>query len=304
MKGWTRTTPRKHMLFVPANKPANFRDVPIYHPDTVMFDLEDAISFSEKDSSRIMLREMLKTIDYNTYGIEVSVRINGIGTPWYELDIAACIEGGVNMIRLPKTESADDIKQTVALLEKYEAQFQADKTLIFVAIESAKGVLNANEICEASERVVGIALGGADYLVDIHGTKTAPNRQELLYGRQHLIHVAHAHKIDVFDVIYGNTADEQGFLEETKYVFGLGFTGKSCIHPNQVRLINQLICPTPEQVKYAVGMVNAFNESVKKGQGVFLYQGTMVDKPIVEKQQEIVALAKEFNLLKGDEINE
>ncbi|ATG97746.1 HpcH/HpaI aldolase/citrate lyase family protein [Mesoplasma lactucae] len=304
MNGWKRTTPRKSMLFVPANKPANFRDLPIYKPDTVMFDLEDAISFSEKDATRILLREMLKEIDYNDYGIEVCVRINGIDTPWYEQDIAAVIEGGVDMIRLPKTESADDVLKTVALLEKYEKQFNKGKTLIAAAIESAQGVLKAEEIVAASDRVQVLALGGADYLVDLHGSKIPPHRTELLYGRQHLIHVARAAKIDVFDVIYGNTADEEGFKEDVKYSFALGFSGKSCIHPNQVRLINDVIRPTADEVEYAVAMVNAFNDSVKKGLGVFLFRGTMVDKPIVEKQQEVVALAKEFNMLKGDEINE
>ncbi|KAJ3619915.1 hypothetical protein Zmor_008672 [Zophobas morio] len=206
------------------------------------------------------------------------------------------------MIRLPKAETAEDVKQVVEVMEKYEKQFGADKILLFVAIESALGVLNAREIAQASDRVVGIALGGMDYLVDLKGAKL-PNREELLYARQHLIHVARSLKIDVFDVVYGNTSDEEGFKKEFIFAKGLGFSGKTVIHPNQIRYINDVLRPTTAQLEYAVEMVKAFNESVKKGVGVFLFRGNMVDKPVVEKQMEVVDLAIEFGMIKGDEIN-
>ncbi|KAJ3632084.1 hypothetical protein Zmor_024801 [Zophobas morio] len=206
------------------------------------------------------------------------------------------------MIRLPKAETAEDVAQVVSVMEKYEKQYGADKILLFVAIESALGVLNAREIAQASDRVVGIALGGMDYLVDLKGAKL-PNREELLYARQHLIHVARSLKIDAFDVVYGNTGDEEGFKKEFIFAKGLGFSGKTVVHPNQIRYINDVLRPTEAQLEFAVEMVKAFNESVKKGVGVFLFRGNMVDKPVVEKQMEVVDLAIEFGMIKGDEIN-
>lgn len=302
MVGWKRIKPRKHMLFLPADKPAMYRDVIMYKPDTVMFDLEDAISFGEKDSARILLREVLKEIDYNKYGIEVCVRVNGMDTQWFDQDVKACIQGYANMIRLPKVETTDDVKVAVSCIEKYEKEFnKKDKTLIFIAIESTLGVLNAREIAQASDRIVGIALGGMDYLLDLKGSRLK-NREELLYARQHLIHVGRSLKIDVFDVVYGNTSDKEGFIEEFKFVKGLGFNGKSVIHPNQITLINKIFEPTPEEIEYAIEMKKAFDDSVKKGMGVFLFRGNMVDKPIVEKQLEVIELAKDFGLINKGEI--
>lgn len=298
MKGWIRSKPRKHMLFVPADKPAMYRDVIIYKPDTVMFDLEDAVSYDEKDTSRILLREVLNEIDYNKYDIEVCVRVNGMDTQWFDDDVKAAIQGNVNMIRLPKVETVDEVKFAVECIEKYEKEFKkSDKTLIFIAFETALGVLNARDITQASDRIVGIALGGMDYLLDIKGSKL-PNREELLYARQHLVHVARSLKIDAFDVVYGNTSDKEGFIKEFKFVRGLGFSGKSVIHPNQISLINKVCEPTPAEIEYAMEMKKEFDKSVKMGLGVFLFRGNMVDKPVVAKQLEVIELAKDFGLIK------
>lgn len=302
MQGWKRTKPRKHMLFLPADKPAMYRDVMMYKPDTVMFDLEDAVSFSEKDSARILLKEVLKDIDYNKFNIEVCVRINGIETEWYEDDLRTCVEAGVNMIRLPKAETKEDIIKTVSLLEKYEKEFNRDEIFLFVAIESAKGVLNAFEIASASPRVKGIALGGMDYILDLKASRL-PNREELLYARQHLVHVARCLKIDVFDVVYSNTADDEGFINEFIFVKSLGFTGKSVIHPNQIRLINEIYKPTEQQLEYAIEMWKEFQRQMKKNVGVFLFRGNMVDKPIVEKQIEVIDLAKDFGMISEEDLH-
>ncbi|AOG60986.1 citrate lyase subunit beta / citryl-CoA lyase [Spiroplasma helicoides] len=301
MKGWKLNRSRRHMLFVPADKPAMYRDVVFYKPDTIMFDLEDAVSFSEKDSTRILLREILSDMDYNKYGMEVCVRVNGIDTDWFEKDVEACVQSNVNMIRLPKVEKVEDIEYAVKVLEKFEAQYKReDKMLLFLAFESALGILNSFEIAKASERIVGVALGGFDYILDLKGEKTE-QRTELLYARQHLVHVARALKLDVFDVVYSNVNDKEGFVKEFKFVKSLGFNGKSVIHPNQIRFINEIYKPTPEQVEYALEMVRAFNKSVQEGVGVFQFRGTMVDKPVVEKQMEILEIAKQFELVKeGD----
>ncbi|ASP28340.1 citrate lyase subunit beta / citryl-CoA lyase [Spiroplasma corruscae] len=301
MKNWKINRSRRHMLFVPADKPAMYRDVVFYKPDTIMFDLEDAVSYSEKDSTRILLREILTDMDYNKYNIETCVRVNGIDTEWFEKDIEACVQSNVNMIRLPKVEKVSDIDYAVKTLETYEKKYnREDKVLLFLAFESALGILNAFEIAKSSERIQGIALGGFDYLLDLKGDKTI-ERTELLYARQHLVHVARALKLDVFDVVYSNVNDKDGFVKEFKFVKSLGFNGKSVIHPNQIRYINEILKPTPDQVEYALEMVKAFNKSVEDGVGVFLFRGTMVDKPVVEKQIEILKLAEDFDLVKkGD----
>ncbi|WP_157795168.1 aldolase/citrate lyase family protein [Spiroplasma clarkii] len=285
------------MLFLPADKPALYRDAVFYKPDTIMFDLEDAVAFSEKDAARMLLVEILKDIDYNASQIETCVRINGIDTPFFEKDIEASVSARVNMIRMPKVETVADVEALIELLKKYETKYHSTcETKIFLAFESALGILNAYEIAKSSPRIVGVALGGMDYLLDLKGSRL-PNRQELLYARQHLVHVARALKIDAFDVIYANTNDVEGFNEEFKFIKGLGFNGKSVIHPNQINLINKIYQPTPAELDYALEMKAAFEESLKNNKGVFLFKGAMVDKPVVEKQLEIIELAKEFGMV-------
>lgn len=288
---------RKHMLFVPADKPAMYRDVIFYKPDTVMFDLEDSVAYSEKDAARHLLIEVLKDINYNSNNIEVCARINGIETEMCEKDIEAVIKAGVDMIRVPKAETVEDIKTIVNLIEKCEKTFKSKKrTTLFIAFESAKGILNAYQIASASDRIVGIALGGMDYLLDLKASKL-PNREELLYARQHLVHVGRSLNLDVFDVIFPKTHDSEGFIKEFKYIKALGFSGKSVIHPNQIQLINEILKPSQEELKFAIEMSQSFDESIKNGKGVFLFKGQMVDKPVVDKQLEIIELAKEMEML-------
>ncbi|AHI52510.1 aldolase/citrate lyase family protein [Spiroplasma culicicola] len=297
MANFVQKNQRKHMLFIPADKPAMYRDAILYKADTLMFDLEDAVAYQEKDAARQLLIEVLNDIDYNAHGIETCVRINGVDTEFYEKDIEACVKAKVNMIRIPKAETIEEIEEIENVLKKYEQKYELNYEIkFFIAIESAKGVLNAYEIGSSSKRIVGIALGGVDYLLDMKANKL-PNREELLYARQHLVHVARALKIDAFDVIYPNTADAEGFIKEFKFIKSLGFNGKSVIHPNQITLINEIYKPSQAELEFALEMKEAFDENIKQGKGVFLFKGQMVDKPVVDKQLEIIALAKEFEML-------
>ncbi|ATZ17633.1 HpcH/HpaI aldolase/citrate lyase family protein [Mesoplasma melaleucae] len=288
---------RKHMLFVPADKPAMYRDVIFYKPDTVMFDLEDAVSYSEKDAARNLLVEILQDIDYSKNKIETCVRINAIDTEFFEKDVEACVKANVDLIRIPKAETKEDVLKTIETLKKYETENKLPYEIkIFLAFESAKGILNAYEISACSERIVGIALGGVDYLLDLKASKL-PNREELMYARQHLVHVGRTLKLDVFDVIYPKTTDAEGFTKEFKFIKALGFSGKSVVHPNQIGLINEIVKPTQQELEFAIEMQKAFDESIKNGKGVFLFKGQMVDKPVVEKQLEIIELAREMGML-------
>lgn len=295
---------RWHMLFVPSNSPSLYRDVIIYKPNTVMFDLEDAIVINEKDSARQLFFQMIKVINYKKFNIEVAVRVNDINSIWFDNDIEAAVAAGVDMIRLPKVETKEEVLKAIKIIEKYENLVKNQKqTLLFIAIESAKGVLNAFEVASSSKRIVGIALGGMDYLLDLKAEKL-DERLELLYARQHLLHVARALKINVFDCVYPNVNDDEGFIKEFTFIKKLGFDGKSIIHPKQIQLINEICKPTNVEILNAINLIKAFNENLKKSIAVFQYQGQMVDKPIIEKAQEIIDLAIELNLIKAEMLNE
>ena len=155
-------------MFLNAQKPALIKDPYIYKPDSIMLDLEDAVAQNQKDVARFSLYHALKEIDY--YGVERVVRINGLDTPYWEEDVRVCVAGGCDAIRIPKTESAEDVQRVEKAVDEAEKEFGVEKgsTLLMAAIESAKGVMRAMDVCESSERLFGIALSGGDYTKDFY----------------------------------------------------------------------------------------------------------------------------------------
>ena len=158
---------RRTMMFLNCQKPGLIKDPYIYKPDSIMLDLEDAVAEKEKDAARYSLYHALQEIDY--HGVERVVRINGLDTPYWKEDIRCAVAGGCDSIRIPKTESAQDVHMVEEAIIAAEKEFDIPegRTLIMSAIESARGVMKALDICEASDRMFGIALSGGDYTKDL-----------------------------------------------------------------------------------------------------------------------------------------
>lgn len=154
---------RRTMMFMNAQKPGLIKDAYIYGCDSIMLDLEDAVAENQKDAARFSLYHALKTIDYGD--TEVIVRINGLDTPHWREDIRVCVAGGADGIRIAKCESAQDVHTVEKAVEEAEKEFgaEAGRTLLMAALESPKGILNAYEICSASERMFGVAISGGDF---------------------------------------------------------------------------------------------------------------------------------------------
>ncbi|WP_457916039.1 HpcH/HpaI aldolase/citrate lyase family protein [Candidatus Phytoplasma sacchari] len=290
---------RKTMLFVPGNKSSLFKDIISYEMDTVMFDLEDSISLEEKDAARELTKNMINFFNYNQYNIEVCVRINHFDTPFYEEDLREIVGySKTNLIRLPKIESEKDINKIIEDIETIEKKTnRQEKIKIFCALESAKGILNAYKIAKSSSRIVGIALGGVDYLLDLNAYKTE-QRHELLFARNMIVHAARAAKIDSFDCIYNNINDLEGLSKETQFVKELGFSGKSAIHPNQLPIINKIFTPSNKEIEEALKILENYNEHKKNNNsGVFSIDGKMIDKPVLQNAENILSKANIKNPL-------
>ena len=227
---------RRSMLFIPGNNPAMARDVILYNPDSVMFDLEDAIAITEKDAARIMVHYSLLKNDYASAGIETVVRINPLDSGLGVLDLEAVVPARPNVIRLPKTETAQDIIDVEKEIERIEKEHNipVGTTKMMAAVESAMGIVHAYEIATASDRLVGIALGGEDYVTNLK-TKRYPDGLELLYARSTILNAGRAAGIAVLDTVYSDVNNDEGFNNEAKIIHQLGFDGKSLIHPNQSR---------------------------------------------------------------------
>ena len=291
---------RRTMMFVPGANAAMLRDAPLYGADSIMFDLEDAVSLKEKDSARTLVHFALKTFDYSN--VETVVRINSLEAGGAQ-DVEAMVLAGVEVIRLPKTETAQDILDVDAVITSVEKdnQIPVGTTKMMAAIESAEGVLNAREIAKASERLIGIALGAEDYVTNMK-TKRYPDGQELSFARNMILHAARAAGIAAIDTVYSDVDNVEGFQNEVQQIKQLGFDGKSVINPRQIPLVNAIYTPTDKEIHNAKYFIWGIRVAEAKGSGVISVNGKMVDKPIVERAQRVIALAKAAKLITEEDI--
>lgn len=287
---------RRTMMFVPGNNPSMIKDAGIYGADSIMFDLEDAVSMTEKDVARLLVFEALQTVDYGD--TELVVRINDLHSEFGRADIFAVVKAGVDVIRLPKTETVEDIVEVEKVIEEAENFFgiPVGTTKMMAAIEGAKGVLNAPAIAVASNRLIGIAIGAEDYVTNMK-TRRYPDGKELFFARSMILHAARAAGIAAFDTVYSDVNNEEGLLDEVKLIHQLGFDGKSVINPRQIPIVNSVYQPTEKEIKNAKDVVYAIEEAKKKGSGVISLNGKMIDKPIVERAERVIMLAKASGLL-------
>lgn len=285
---------RRSMLYVPGNAPAMLRDAHIYGPDSVMFDLEDSVSPREKDAARHLVFQALKHYDYA--GVERIVRINGLDTAFGLEDIAAVVCGGVDAVRLPKTDGPEDIiavEQAVAAAERRFGR-PAGSVKLIAALESARGILAVREIATASPRLIAIAIGAEDFVTDMHTTRS-PDGVELLAARSMLVMAARATGIMAIDTVFSSVDDVEGFQREARLAKQLGFDGKSVIHPSQIAMVHAIYAPTPDEIAKARRVIAAAADAEAKGSGVIALDGKMIDKPIVERATRVLALAGEVD---------
>lgn len=291
---------RRTMMFVPGANPAMLRDAPLYGADSIMFDLEDAVSLKEKDTARMLVHQALKTVDYRS--VETVVRINALEAGG-DQDIEAVVVAGVDVVRLPKTERAEDITQVAEVITAVEEKYgiEIGRTKMMAAVESAEGVMNAREIAQASDRLIGIALGAEDYVTNMK-TKRHPDGQELFFARNMILHAARIAGIAAIDTVYSDVENSEGFQDEVRLIKQLGFDGKSVINPRQIPLVNEIYQPTEKEIQNAKEVIWGIREAEAKGSGVISVNGKMVDKPIVERAQRVIALAKAAKLITEEEI--
>ncbi|PWC10437.1 citrate (pro-3S)-lyase subunit beta [Brenneria roseae subsp. americana] len=281
---------RRSMLFLPGANAAMLSNAFIYKPDSIMFDLEDAVSLREKDTARLLVFHALQHPMYRD--IETVVRINQLSTPFGLLDLEAAVRGGADVIRLPKTDSTDDVDELEHHLVRIEKACgrEVGSTRIMAAIESAVGVINAVSIARSSERMIGIALAAFDYVMDMQTERG--DGTELFYARCAVLHAARAAGIDAFDVVYSNVNDDAGFLREVELIRKLGFNGKSLINPRQIELLHNAYAPTQDEVDYSHLVINAAEEGERAGLGVISLNGKMIDGPIINHARVVLERAQ------------
>lgn len=290
---------RRTMMFLNAQKPGLIKDPYIYRPDSIMLDLEDAVAENQKDTARYSLYHALKEINYR--GCERVVRINGLDSPYWKEDIRCSVAGGCDAIRIPKTERPEDVKAVETEVEVAEKEFNIPQghTLIMAAIESARGVMKALDICEASERLFGIALSGGDYTKDLQ-THITGTGIELMGARQNMIIAARAAGVQCFDTVYTDLDDMEGFKKDVETIHLMGFDGKSIINPRQIHIVHDIFTPTQKDINFAEKVVKEIDDKKAMGVGVFTVDGKMIDIAFYDGARRIIALAKASGVYKGD----
>ena len=290
---------RRSMMFLNCQKPGLIKDPYIYKPDSIMLDLEDAVAENQKDAARYSLYHALQEIDYR--GVERVVRINGLDTPHWKEDIRVCVAGGADTIRIAKTESAQDVHTVEEAVLAAEREFGRPEgsTLLMAALESCRGVLNALEICESSERLIGIALSGGDYTKDLQTSITGTG-VELMGARQHMIMAARAAGVQCWDTVFTNLDDMEGFRKETEMIKLMGFDGKSLVNPRQISIVHEVFTPTEKDIIFAEKVVREIDDKKAKGIGVFTVDGKMIDIAFYDGAKRTIALAKASGVYEGD----
>ncbi len=290
---------RRSMMFLNCQKPGLIKDPYIYGPDSIMLDLEDAVAENQKDAARYSLFHALQEIDY--CGVERVVRINGLDTPHWKEDIRVCVAGGADTIRIAKTESAKDVHIVEEHVLAAEREFgrPESSTLLMAALESCRGVLHALEVCESSDRLIGIALSGGDYTKDLQTVITGTG-VELQGARQQMIIAARAAKVQCFDTVFTNLDAMDVFEEEVKMIKMMGFDGKSLVNPRQIDIVHKIFTPSQKEILFAEKVVREIEEKKAMGIGVFTVDGKMIDIAFYDGAKRTIDLAKASGIYEGD----
>jgi len=278
---------RRSRLYIPGNNPSIMQNIAVFGADTVILDLEDAVAPPEKDAARILVKYCLENVDFGR--TEKGVRINPLNTPFGKKDLDMVLSSNVELIFLPKTESAEDVKELCSLIGDR-------KIWISPIIETAKGVLNSYEIASADPRVVMLCFGAEDFTRDIGAERTREGK-ELFWARSMIVMGAKAAGIQASDTVFSDINDMDGLIQETRFAKSLGFDGKGLIHPSQIEPVHMVFSPTKEEIEYARKVVDALREAEEKGLGVIALGRKMIDRPVAERAKRILKLAEELGLL-------
>ena len=284
---------RRSRLYLPGNEPKFFINAGLHKPDGIILDLEDSVAPSEKDSAQFLVRNALRSVDF--YDAERMVRINQL--PRGLTDLRYTVPHNVHVILIPKCESSIQIKDVEEEIHKLKNKYKIKNEIYLMPIiESALGIIKAYEIASASKNICALAIGLEDYTADI-GTQRTNEGKESFFARSMIVNAAKAAGVQAIDTVFSDVADMEGLRQSVLEAKSLGFEGKGCIHPRQIKIIHEAFAPTTEEIEKAWKIVEAFKEAEKKGLGVVSLGTKMIDPPVVKKAQKIIELARINNLL-------
>ncbi|AHG65808.1 HpcH/HpaI aldolase/citrate lyase family protein [Advenella mimigardefordensis] len=272
----------KSKLFVPASRPELFEKALNSQADALSFDLEDAVLEMHKDQARQQLNDFLQSLQPESQKKTIIVRINDMGTAWFEDDLQACMVDAVDMINIPKIESSEQMKDFFVAFDK--AASALDKPpAILVNIETALALINAAAIAATDRRIAGLQLGLGDLFEPLGIRRYEPATVHHVMLNLRL--AAGSAGIYAYDSAYANIGNSEGFRQEAMLAKSLGFLGKTCIHPSQIAIANEVFAPSQEEIDWARKIVESADQA---SHGAYVLDGQMIDVPFINKAKMIL----------------
>lgn len=281
----------RSLLFVPGNREDMLQKSIQLRPDVLVPDMEDSVPISEKKAARDCIRTFLSSLQDGNR--KVIPRINSLTTGLLEEDLIAVVGNGILGVSVGKIDSPWELNQISKLLDSLERKVSVPvgSTKLIPWIETARGVVNAVNICQSSPRILGVAFGAEDFTSDM-GVPRTEKGEELFFARTAVAVAARASGIEALDTPYVNFRDLDGLKEESIQARRLGFKGKFAIHPGQIEVINDSFSPSPEEITYAREVIGAIEEAELQGKGATSLDGKMVDAPVVERARKLLVIAQ------------
>jgi malyl-CoA/(S)-citramalyl-CoA lyase len=303
--------PNRCQLFGPASRPALFAKMAASAADVINLDLEDSVAPDDKATARAQAVAATHEVDWGTKTL--SVRINGLDTPWWYQDVVALLEQGserLDLIMIPKVGCAADLYAVDALVTAIERAKGRTRPIGFeVIIESAAGICNVQEIAAATPRLQAMSLGAADFAASMGMQTTGIGGTQANYYMLHesakywpdpwhwattaIVAACRANGVLPVDGPFGDFSDDEGFRAQARRSATLGMVGKWAIHPKQVALANEVFTPSAEAVAEAREILAAMAAAKAAGQGATTYKGRLVDIASI-KQAEVIVRQSEM----------
>lgn len=297
-------------LFGPGSRTALFEKMAKSEADVINIDLEDSVAPDDKETARKQVIQAIGDVDWGDKTL--SVRINGLDTPYWYRDVVDLLEQAgerLDLIMIPKVGNAADIYAVDALVTAIERAKSRQKKISFeVIIESAAGISHVEEIAASSPRLQAMSLGAADFAASMGMATTGIGGTQEHYYMHHagqkywsdpwhwaqtaIVAACRTHGVLPVDGPFGDFSDKEGFYAQARRSATLGMVGKWAIHPSQVALANEVFSPSDEAVAEAREILAAMEEAKRSGAGATVYKGRLVDIASIKQAEVIVNQAE------------
>jgi len=282
---------RRSLLFVCGAEPAALEAARGSDADSLILDLEDTVTPERKPRARALVAEALG--QPARPGLERTVRVNPPSTSWFADDVAAVVAAGADALVVPKVETAADVRRVARRLAATERARgrPAGAVRLLALVETPRGVLNASAIAGASARLDALVIGHVDLSRALGIREAGATEGTILHARCHLVLAAKAAGRQAVDAVFMDLDDPDGLTVGARQGLRLGFTGKLVIDERQVALVHAAFRPSEAEVAYARRLVAAWDAAVAAGTGVFVFEGRVIDRPVVEAERTVLARA-------------